>query len=127
MKKKPCPRHPDSPRYPSGGCVECTRQRTRARRAALRKARGPKPLSPRQKALRAGKKYYIGRPCVRHGKKALRWVRGGGCLLCHRETYPSRLSPRARENKLARMRAHQRRKTQALRVLTLLGGPPLGF
>jgi hypothetical protein len=78
--------------------------------------------------MRAGKKYYVSeRPCLRHGKRALRWVRSGGCMACHREVYPARVSAAAKEHKAAYQRAFQRRKTRALHVLALLGGPPLGF
>jgi hypothetical protein len=126
---KLCCRHPQfsGQRYNSDSrCVECSRLRRRAQRAKARKKRGPKPPSARQRALKAGRKYYVGCPCVRHGKKALRWVRGGGCLLCHREVYPDRLSATAKEKKRIRMRDYARRRARAFRILTALGGPALG-
>jgi hypothetical protein len=125
---KRCTLHPESPLFADKRCKECSRLWRRARRAVLRKQRGPKPLSPRQKALRAGHKYYIGRPCVRHGQRALRWVRGGGCMACHREFYPRRQSAQTRRNKLIYMREYARRRATAFRVMRELGGgPPLGF
>jgi hypothetical protein len=47
-------------------------------------------------------------------------------MACHREVYPGLSSAAAKAHKAEYQRVHQRRKTQALRVLRLLGGPPLG-
>ena len=117
--KKPCPRHPESPRYPSGGCIACVTQRVRAYRAAQRKARPPKPLSARQRAIKAGRKYYTTR-CRRHGK-TLHRTRDSACLTCGRSYYPRRLSQQTRERQRLQHRLYSRRRARALRLVRELG------
>ena len=122
---RPCKRHPDVPRYPSGGCPVCTDLRQKKRRAAARRARGPKRLSPREKARRAGRQFYRGATCPRnhrgnpHGN--LRYVANARCVECNRSYYPVRLSKEAKERKRIRSRDHSRRRARALRVLHELG------
>ena len=120
---KPCPRHPDVPRYPSGGCPVCTDLRQKKRRAAFRKAH-PKKLSPRQKALRAGRQFYrSGNDCPNGHRNPLRCARKPRCVECGRSVYPQQLSKQAKERKRLRSRDHSRRRARALRVLNaLIGG-----
>jgi hypothetical protein len=120
--KKPCPRHPDVPRYPSGGCPVCCDLRQRKRRAAVRRAKGPKKISPRERARRAGRlQYRSALPCPRG--HFLRYVRGSRCVECGRSYYPSQLSKAAKEKKRVYQRDHARRRARALRVLNaLIGG-----
>jgi hypothetical protein len=118
---RPCRRHPDSPRYPSGGCIECGRANVRAQRAAARKARPRKKLSPRQKAMRAGKKYYRNGDCVHGRKNALRRVTDSACLECGRSVYPQRLSAATRKRQRIQHRDYSRRRARALRLIHELG------
>jgi hypothetical protein len=126
MRRRPCKRHPDGRLYPSGGCHECNQARQRKRRAAARRARGPKKISPRQRARRAGRQFYLGPTCPRNhrGKRgSLRYAKTGRCLECNRSWYPAQLSKKAKERKRIRMRDHSRRRARALRVLNaLIGG-----
>jgi hypothetical protein len=117
-----CKRHPDGRLYPSGGCHECNQLRQRKRRAAARKARGPKKLSPRQKALRAGRQFYrSGNDCPNGHRNPLRYARKPRCVECGRSVYPQQLSKQAKERKRIRSRDHSRRRARALRVLHELG------
>ena len=120
--RKPCPRHPDVPRYPSGGCPVCTDLRQRKRRAAARRARGPKKLSPREKARRAGRQFYRPATACPRGHRCLRYVKNCRCVECNRSYFPARLSKAAKEHKRLYQRDHARRRARALRVLNALVG-----
>jgi Transposase IS200 like len=81
-----CPRHPwlkGLRGINNRGCIECQRERKRARRAKI--GPKPRPLTPRQIARAAGELHYVSnKPCC-HNHRAARLVSNGRCLVCVRE------------------------------------------
>jgi hypothetical protein len=80
---KICPKHPELKGLRgkrNRGCVECVRERTRARRAKI----GPKPRkrTPRQIAAAAGRPHYTSAKPCRHGHHGPRLTSSGSCLEC---------------------------------------------
>jgi hypothetical protein len=118
---EPCRRHRwlNGLRYKSGhNCVECERVRGAERRAAARNkspSSTPKRTRARSAALKAGKRFYQGTPCLHgHGKGGtnLRFTASGSCVACHRSAF-ARMTPAAKTRRLKHERDYARRGARA--------------
>jgi hypothetical protein len=103
-------------------CICCDRAGYRARN----QHRTPQAIihkqartQARKRALRAGRRYYTGSPCIR-GHNGLRFTQDGGCVACRR-TYLGRMSRAQKDRLLERQRNYDRRAARALRVIKELG------
>lgn len=95
-------------------CVICSRLKYRE----LNRHRTPR-TDARKLALKAGRKFYHGRPCF-HGHNGQRYANSGCCVECSRGAY-AKLDDAARKRRQKQERQRDRRRARALKVLEELG------